>query len=66
MWAKRETMKCSKKHKDLLGAPLEYMKVRKVFEPLTSSAYGLCHFYDIGMKATKGSAPISCPMSKAP
>ena len=59
-------MKCSKKHKDLLGAPLEYMKVRKVFEPLASSAYGLCCFYDIGMKATKGLAPISCPMPKAP
>ena len=58
-------MKCSKKHKDLLGAPLEYMKERKVFEPLASSAYGLCHFYDVGMKATKGSAPISCPMPKA-
>ena len=66
MWAKRETMKCSKKHKDLLGTPLEYMKVRKVFEPLASSAYGLCRFYDVGLNATKGSAPISCPMPKAP
>ena len=65
-WAKRETMKCGKKHKDPLGAPLEYMKVCKVFEPLASSAYGLCRFYDIGLKATKGSAPISCPMPKAP
>ena len=65
-WAKWETMKCSKKHKDLLGAPLEYMKVCKVFEPLASSAYGLCRFYDVGMKATKGSAPISCLMPKAP
>ena len=25
-WAKWETMKCGTKHKDLLGAPLEYMK----------------------------------------
>ena len=58
-------MKCSKKHKDPLGAPLEYMKVRKVFEPLASSAYGLCHFYDVGLKATKGSASISCLMPKA-
>ena len=66
MWAKWETMKCSKKHKDLLGTPLEYMKVCKVFEPLASSAYGLCHFYDIGLKATKGLAPISCLMPKAP
>ena len=41
-WSKPETMKCGKKHKDPLGAPLEYMKVRKVFEPLASSAYGLC------------------------
>ena len=59
-------MKCGKKHKDPLGALLEYMKVHKVFEPLASSAYDLCHFYDVGMKATKGSAPISCPMPKAP
>ena len=59
-------MKCGKKHKDPLGAPLDYMKACKVFEPLASSAYGLCHFYDIGMKATKGSAPISCLMPKAP
>ena len=65
-WAKQETMKCGKKHKDLLGAPLEYMKARKVFKPLASSAYGLCRFYDVGMKATKGSVPISCPMPKAP
>ena len=65
-WAKWETMKCGKKHKDLLDTPLEYMKARKVFEPLASSAYGLCCFYDIGMKATKGLAPISCPMPKAP
>ena len=36
VWAKRETMKCSKKHKDPLGAPLEYMKARKVFQPLAS------------------------------
>ena len=63
---KQETMKCSKKHKDPLGASLEHMKVRKVFEPLASSAYGLCHFYDIGLKATKGLAPISCLMPKAP
>ena len=66
LWAKRETMKCSKKHKDPLGTPLEYMKACKVFEPLASSAYGLCRFYDVGMKATKGSAPISCLMPKAP
>ena len=59
-------MKCGKKHKDPLGTPLEYMKVHKVFEPLASSAYGLCCFYDVGMKATKGSVPISCPMPKAP
>ena len=59
-------MKWGKKHKDLLGTPLEYMKVRKVFEPLASSTYGLCHFYDMGMKATKGLAPISCPIPKAP
>ena len=65
-WVKRETMKCGKKHKDLLGAPLKYMKVHKVLEPLASSAYGLCHFYDVGMKATKGSAPISCAIPKAP
>ena len=65
-WAKRETMKCSKKHKDPLGAPLEYMKAHKVFEPLASSAYGLCHFDDVGLKATKGLAPISCLMQKAP
>ena len=25
-----------------------------------------CHFYDVGLKATKGSAPISCLMPKAP
>ena len=66
VWAKQETMKSGKKHKDLLGAPLEYMKVCKVFEPLTSSAYGLCCFYDIGLKATKGSVPISCLMPKVP
>ena len=66
MWARWETMKCGKKHKDLLSAPLEYMKVHKVFESLASSAYGLFHFYDIGLKATKGSVPISCPMPKAP
>ena len=66
VWAKQETMKCSKKHKDPLGAPLKYMKACKVFEPLASSAYGLCHFYDVGMKATRGSAPISCPILKAP
>ena len=65
-WAKRKTMKCGKKHKDPLGTPLEYMKVRKVFKPLASSAYGLCRFYDIGMKATKGSAPISCLIPQAP
>ena len=65
-WAKRETMKCSKKHKDLLVTPLAYMKARKVFKPLASSAYGLCHLYDIGLKATKGLVPISCPMPKAP
>ena len=65
-WAKRETMKCSKKHKDPLGTPLDYMKVRKVFEPLASSAYGLCCFYDVGLKTTKGLAPISCSMPKAP
>ena len=59
-------MKCGKKHKDLLDAPLEYMKVCKVFVPLASSAYGLCHFYVVGLKATKGSAPISCPIPKAP
>ena len=59
-------MKCGKKHKDPLGTPLEYMKARKVFEPLASSAYGLCCFYDVGMKATKGSVPISCLMPKAP
>ena len=59
-------MKCGKKHKDPLGTPLEYMKVHKVFEPLASSAYGLCCFYDVGMKATKGLVPISCPMPKAP
>ena len=59
-------MKCGKKHKDPLGTPLEYMKVHKVFKPLASSAYGLCHFSDIGLKATKGSAPISCLMPKAP
>ena len=59
-------MKCGRKHKDLLSAPLEYIKARKVFEPLASSAYGLCCFYDVGMKATKGSAPISCLMPKAP
>ena len=66
VWAKQETMKCGKKHKDPLGTPLDYMKACKVFEPLASSAYGLCRFYDVGMKATKGSAPISCPMQKAP
>ena len=65
-WAKQETMKCRKKHKDPLGTPLEYMKACKVFKPLASSAYGLCCFYDVGMKATKGSVPISCPMPKAP
>ena len=59
-------MKCNKKHKDPLGAPLEYMKVHKVFKPLASSAYGLCCFYDMGMKATKALAPISCPIPKAP
>ena len=59
-------MKCGKKHKDPTGASLEYMKAHKVFEPLASSAYGLCHFYDVGLKATKGSVPISCPMPKAP
>ena len=59
-------MKCGKRHKDPLGAPLEYMKVRKVFKPLASSAYGLCCFYDVGLKATKGLVPISCLMSKAP
>ena len=59
-------MKCGKKHKDPLGTPLEYMKVHKVFEPLASSTYGLCCFYDVGMKATKGSVPISCPIPKAP
>ena len=53
-WAKWETMKCGKKHKDPLGTPLEYMKARKFFELLVSSAYGLCHFYDVGLKATKG------------
>ena len=53
MWVKWETMKCGKKHKDLLGAPLKYMKTHKVFEPLASSAYGLCCFYDVGLKATK-------------
>ena len=41
------------------------MKACKVFEPLASSAYGLCRFYDVGMKATKGLVPISCPMPKA-
>ena len=65
-WTKQETMKCGKKHKDPLGAPLEYMKVHKVFEPLASSAYWLCHFYDVGLKAAKGLTPISCPMLKAP
>ena len=65
VWAKRETMKCGKKHKDPLGAPLEYMKAHKVFEPLASSAYGLCHFYDVDLKATKGLVPISCPLPKA-
>ena len=65
-WAKQETMKCGKKHKDPLGAPLEYMKAHKVFMPLASSAYGLCCFYDIGLKATKGLVPISCPLPKAP
>ena len=65
-WAKWETMKCGKKHKDPFSDPLEYMKACKVFEPLASSAYGLCHFYDIGLKVTKGSAPISCLMPKAP
>ena len=65
-WAKWETMKCGKKHKDPLGAPLGYMKACKVFEPLASSAYGLCCFYDVGLKATKGLVPISCPMPKAP
>ena len=64
--AKWETMKCGKKHKDPLGTPLEYMKACKVFEPLASSAYGLCSFYDIGLKASKGSVPISCLMPKAP
>ena len=59
-------MECGKKHKDPLGAPLEYIKARKVFELLVSSAYGLCCFYDVGLKATKGSVPISCPMPKAP
>ena len=59
-------MKCGKKHKDPLGAPLEYMKVHKVFEFLASSAYGPCCFYDVGLRATKGSAPISCLMRKAP
>ena len=58
-------MKCGKKHKDPLGTPLEYMKARKFFELLVSSAYGLCHFYDVGLKATKGSVPISCPLPKA-
>ena len=66
MWAKQETMKCGMKYKDPLGAPLEYIQPRKVFEPLASSAYGLCRFYDVGLKATKGSAPISCLMPKAP
>ena len=42
------------------------MKVCKVFEPLASSAYGLCRFYDVGLKATKGSVPISCLMPKVP
>ena len=65
-WAKQETMKCCKKHKDPLGTPFKYMKAHKVFEPLASSAYGLCCFYDVGMKATKGLAPISCPIPKAP
>ena len=59
-------MKCGKKHKDLLGAPLKYMKTHKVFEPLASSAYGLCCFYDVGLKATKGLVPFSCPLPKAP
>ena len=59
-------MKCGKKHKDPLGAPLKYMKACKGFKPLASSTYGLCHFYDMSMKATKGSAPISCPIPKAP
>ena len=59
-------MKCDKKHKDPFGAPLEYMKACKVFEPLASSAYGLCHFYNIGMKATKGSVSILCLIPKAP
>ena len=59
-------MKCGKKHKDLLGTPLKYMKAYKVFEPLASSAYGLCCFYDIGLKATKGLVPISCLLPKAP
>ena len=59
-------MKCGKRHKDLLGAPLGYMKACKVFEPLASSAYGLCQFYDVGLKATKGSVSISYPMPKAP
>ena len=66
VWTKQETMKCGKKHKDLLGTPLEYMKVRRVFEPLASSIYELCCFYDMGMKATKGLAPISCLIPKAP
>ena len=66
VWAKWETMTCGKEHKDLLGAPLEYMKAHKVFEHLASSAYGLCCFYDVGMKATKGLAPISCLIPKAP
>ena len=55
-----------KKHKDTLGTPLKCMKAHKVFEPLASSAYGLCHFYDVGLKATKGSVPISCLLPKAP
>ena len=34
VWAKQETMKCSKKHKDPLGTLLKYMKACKVFKPL--------------------------------
>ena len=65
-WTKQKTMKCSKKHKDPLGTPFEYMKVCKVFKSLASSAYGLCCFYDVGLKATKGLVPISYPMPKVP
>ena len=47
-------------HPDPLGVAIDYMKSHDAFEPIKTSEYGLCHFYEVGLTGEFLKFPEPC------